>query len=126
MRIPNFKRPRREDMPDADDTLFKKIVEPISDQVEELTRAMQRRLSPQDNFDMEVRELDLTDGVQLEITLRQLRGIPLGALFLESDVADGATLAMERVSRERVKLRADWPSGPSGAQRTKVLIVGGL
>lgn len=124
MRIQSYRRVRRDDVPGLPDEVYRAL-EPISDQLEKLTTAMQGNLRFEDNFESETRELEVSHGVAKDISLQKLRrSRAAGAILIEAAAAV-ASFTSEVRDLGRVRVTVSFVSDPGEPTRVKFVVLGG-
>lgn len=125
MKVSNFKRISRSDFPEATDE-FHKAMDIVSDQIELLTTALQGNISFEDNFDAEIKELDLEDNKAVTFELKTLRGKPRGVLLLDRGLFDYSVVALQVVDDKSIKVKiAMTDEAPTTSTSVRIAILGG-
>ena len=75
--VPDFKRPQKTDIPSLDEPTVKAL-DPVSDQIDRLTRATQGKLSHYSNLNCDVRDIVMRSGVPAIVAVKKIRGKPTG------------------------------------------------
>ena len=122
MRIGGIKPTTRSDVPEAPPWIDKALM-PLNSQVKDLTTAAQNRLSPNDNFNCEVRDAKLEHNVSKDITLMKVKGKPQ---FIVVQSQDGfAVPKMEILTEDRIRLTLFFVgTAPTGEVPVKLWIQG--
>ena len=123
MKVPNFLPPNEVDQPGLPEEAYT-AMRILSDQVDVLTTALQKNISPEDNENTEPRTIDLQSGREYEISLQEIKGRPREVRVLDHALFERADLSWEVVDNEKIKVKVDWPSGPMDAVNTTLLIRG--
>ena len=74
----------------------------LSDQVDVLTTALQKNISPEDNENSETRTIDLQSGREYEISLQEIKGRPREVRVLDHDLFERADLSWEVVDNDKI------------------------
>ena len=75
MKVPNFLPPNELDHPGLPEVAYTAI-QVLSDQLETITTALQKNMSPEDNENSEARGLYLVHGVEQEVSVQEIKGRP--------------------------------------------------
>ena len=124
MKIPNFTPPNKIDNPDLDDGTHDAL-KVISEQVNKLTSALQKNISPEDNENSETRKLAFENGKEYEISVPDIKGKPSEVRVLDHGLFERVDIAWEVVDSGKIKVALTWPSAPSSSVDTTILIRGG-
>ena len=109
MRIQDYRRVQVEDIENDPE----RLLEPMNQQFDILTLAMQRRLSLEDNLNAETRTLEMTDQTAQDIRLQRLSGIPWGVQVVRADHNDYLpALKWEVIEKDLVRCTVKWTSDP--------------
>lgn len=128
MKLSSYRPVNRSDVPSAPDWVDK-LREPDTDQIKRITIALQNQLGFSDNFNAEVRELDMVHNEWLTIGLRGLRGKVSGALVIDVDAAEDENvdwwpIRKSVVDLKTIRLKLKFASDPGRAVKVRVLILG--
>ena len=123
MIIPKYQRVARENVPKAE-PWADELLEPVHDQLKDITMALQAQLSFFDNFNAEVRDVKVSDGLWKSITLSTLRGKPLGVLPMWNSLAEHADFAWKVVDLNQIAVKYDFASNPTTEVSIRVLVLG--
>ena len=124
MKLPDFRAPNSIDYPGLPEVAYS-AMQVLADQIEQLTLALQKNISPEDNENAETRSLALENGREYEIALQEIKGRPSEVRVLSHDRFEDANLSWEVVDAKKIKVRVEWPSRPVGAVPVSLLIRGG-
>ena len=94
MKIPNFQPPNKIDHPGLPDSAYE-AMEVFTQQIEKITTALQKNISPEDNENSETRTMTFQSGVNYDIRLRDIKGRPREVRVLDHSVFDKVDLAWE-------------------------------
>ncbi len=100
-----------------------RYVKPAQKQVGVLTRALQGKLTFLDNFDREIRLLNLSNDTAETIKLQDLRAKPRGVFVLGSELFDYPHLAWRVISAKEIEIKVKWDSAPTTPVATEILVV---
>lgn len=122
MKINNFRRPTREiaDIPPATELFFNIT----SDQMEQLTSALQGRLSMKDNFHTEEVEYEAADGVESLIRLKTLRTKAKKVMIDWTGHNSPWRHSWRIVDADRIGITIKWDSAPSVATKIQATVFG--
>lgn len=121
MIIGKFKPVSRTNVPQAEDWIDD-IVDPIVDQIKDLTTASQGQMSLYHNFNTEVREFDTMDDVWTNIDLKTLRGVPIGCQLLWWEYDDYPYFKWKIIDQARIAVKVK-SLGTASTDATKIRIV---
>ena len=126
MKVPIYRPPQREEIPTLPKGLewTDQLLAARDKALKEHTRALQSRLSFEDNFNAEVRELSLKDDTEVDVHLKTLKGPPLGVLLIQSALYDYAHVAWEHADVDKITVKVKWDSSPTGFVDVTLLILG--
>jgi len=124
MKVGNFRKITKGDIPGFPDELFE-VITPLSEQVETLTRACQGNIDFDRNFNSEIRALALSNDTETTITLQRIKGKPSAVFVLWEELFDYTKLAWKLVGEGKITVKVEWDSAPSTQTKVKLLIVGG-
>lgn len=126
MKIPNPKFPTRNESPGIpeDARWIDDYSSPRDGNVKMITQALQKQLSFGDNVNAEIRELEILHDTDFVLTLQSLRGIPIGALVLWTELYDYHFLRFSVVDTKRVRFSVFFLSEPTEKSRVRILFVG--
>lgn len=123
MRIKDWRRITLDDISEAPEW-FQRAVDSLNDQIEDLTTALQLRLTLSENLYSEVRTLELAHDVSTDIRLQKIRTRPLGLLVLATDYYEYHRAAMEVVDRDLIRVKIKWDVAPSSEVAVTLAIFG--
>lgn len=121
MKVPNFVPPNEVDQPGLPEAAYSAL-QVISNQVRELTTALQKNISPEDNENSETRTLTFRSGVPQEIRLQEIKGRPREVRVLDHSVFEKVDLAWEIRDADLIKVSLSWPTATSA---TATLLIRG-
>jgi hypothetical protein len=124
MKLPDFTPPNSVDHPGLPEVAYN-AMQVLSDQVEQLTIALQKNISPEDNENSETRALALEHNKEYEISLQEIKGRPTEVRVLDQDLFEMPLLSWEVVDADKIKVKVNWLSQPTGAVPVSLLIRGG-
>ena len=125
MKIGNFRRLSRADFPDAPDILWR-MLESFQDQIELLTSALQGHLTFEDNFNVEIKDLDLEDNTTVTFKLNHLKGKPIGVILLDRGIYDYSVVALEILDEKTARAKiAFTDEAPTDTTTIRVAFLGG-
>jgi len=122
MKVPNFQPFTRKDVPEVPRWL-EKYVQPLVDQIQSITQAVKGNLTMGDNLKCEVREFDLGDGEEINVSLQSLKGIPIGASIILNDLHPSA-LAVKVKDQKTMTVKVDMTDNPASKIPVKVVFWG--
>lgn len=111
-KIPDLRPPTKTDIPELTDTEVK-FLKPIIDQLQILTKAMQRKLG-EENLNQELRDLKLTNGKQVSITPQSITGKPRACDVLFTDPPYFTQELVEIISEKEIRLTVFFSTDPLG------------
>lgn len=123
MKIPNFHPPNQIDHPGLPETAYA-AMEVLADQVDKLTTALQKNISPEDNENSETRTVDFQNGVAHEIVLQEIKGSPREVRVLDHALFSKVDIAWEATDVDKLRVMLTWPSEPSGYVTATLLVRG--
>lgn len=123
MKTGSYTRVTRDSLPNVDEDIFR-LVSPISEQLETISRACRRNLSPDQNLNTEMITLDFPDDTAVPIKLQKLNGYPIGVILLWEELFDYAQLAWKAVDKDKIQVKISWSSSPSTVTTAKILVIG--
>ena len=97
----------------------------LNEHLENITTALQSRLTASHNLDTELRTIALTHDVTARISLERLRTTPIGVLLLWTDVDDYARLKWTIVDQQTVDVTVKWDTDPGTSVSTRLMFLGG-
>ena len=121
MKIPNYTPPNRLDHPGLPDSAYDAI-DVISEQLNKITNALQKNISPEDNENAETRTAVFESGKEYDISLQEISGRPSEVRVLDHSVFEEVNLAWEVKDQTTVKVKLTWPDAASA---TATLLVRG-
>tara|TARA_B100000470_G_C19735714_1_gene366695 strand:+ start:552 stop:938 length:387 start_codon:yes stop_codon:yes gene_type:complete len=124
MKLPSFQPPNKIDHPGLPDAAYG-AMEVLSNQVDKLTHALQKNISPEDNENTEVRIYPFESGVEYDITLQEVKGKVREVRVLDHDLFERVDLAWKLIDQKKIKVVLTWPSEPEEAINATLLIRGG-
>jgi len=124
MKMPGYHPLSTEDLPKEFQPL-KRMLDHINKTLSDHSNALHRRLNFADNFDSDVRELEVFDGVEVEVALQGLRGRPIGVIMLWSDYPDQYILNWNNSDAKKIKLTVSWEIPPVDLVKIRILTIGG-
>ena len=124
MKVPNFLPPNELDHPGLPEVAYTAI-QVLSDQLETITTALQKNMSPEDNENSEARVLYLVHGVEQEVSVQEIKGRPTEVRVIDHPLFEEAVLAWVIKDEHNIKVKVTWPSEPTGPIATTLLIRGG-
>lgn len=110
-KLPDFRQPTKSDIPELEDSAVKAL-DPVSKQIDRLTRASQGKLSHYDNFNCDVRDLALRNGVPAVVAVKKIRGKPTGLDILYTSPGCHASGFMEVVDDQTVRITVSFSRNP--------------
>lgn len=122
MKIKNFEKLTKDDFPKIPEDLFK-LLNPLSEQVELLTRAAQGKLSLGENVSAELKTFKIAHDTLVEFDLQYIKN-PVGVLVVKSGLLDYTRLAWERADIGRVLVKVYFDSTPSTTTEVTFLVLG--
>ena len=108
MKLPNFTPPNKVDHPGLPATAYS-AMEVITNQLQKVTTALQKNISPEDNENSETREMVFESGVKYDINLQSIRGRPREVRVLDHSVFEKVDLAWEVKDTGVVSVSLTWP-----------------
>lgn len=124
MKIPSFQPLKTEGLPKELKSI-KTILDSINKALVDHTYALQRRLLFADNFDCEVRDIEVLHGTAVEVDLSTMRSSPRGVLLMWSELHDFAKLKWEQSGTKKIKVTVEWDSTPTAFYTVRILVIGG-
>jgi hypothetical protein len=126
MKLGNPKNPSRSETPGvpADASWIDDYMAPRDSHVKHLTQCLQGLWSLPDNANVEIKELEVKNGVDATLTLQRLRGIPIGVQVIWSALYDYHHLKVALLDEKRVKFAVKWDSAPTKAVKVRLLFWG--
>lgn len=121
MKIPNFTPPNKVDHPGLPDTAYR-AMEVITNQLQKVTTALQKNISPEDNENSETRTMTFESGVKYDIRLQSIRGKPREVRVLDHSVFEKVDLAWEVKDLNLISVSLTWPASTSA---TATLLIRG-
>ncbi len=121
MKIPNYTPPNKLDHPGLPDSAYE-AMDVISEQMNKLTTALQKNMSPEDNENAETRTAVFESGKEYDISLQEISGRPTEVRVLEQSVFEDVKVAWKVESQTSVKVKLTWPDATSG---TATLLIRG-
>ena len=112
MKIPNFQPPNKIDHPGLPDSAYE-AMEVFTQQIEKITTALQKNISPEDNENSETRTMTFQSGVNYDIRLRDIKGRPREVRVLDHSVFDKVDLAWEVKDQALIRVSLTWPATAS-------------
>ena len=112
MKIPNFQPPNKIDHPGLPDSAYS-AMEVFTQQIEKITTALQKNISPEDNENSETRTMTFQSGVNYDIRLRDIKGRPREVRGLDHSVFDKVDLAWEVKDQDLIRVSLTWPATAS-------------
>ena len=112
MKIPNYTPPNKLDHPGLPDSAYE-AMDVISEQMNKLTTALQKNMSPEDNENAETRTAVFESGKEYDISLQEISGRPSEVRVLDHSVFEEVNLAWEVKDQSTVKVRLTWPEASS-------------
>ena len=112
MKIPNFQPPNKIDHPGLPDSAYE-AMEVFTQQIEKITTALQKNISPEDNENSETRTMTFQSGVNYDIRLRDIKGRPREVRVLDHSVFDKVDLAWEVKDQDLIRVSLTWPATAS-------------
>ena len=113
MKIPNYTPPNKLDHPGLPDSAYE-AMDVISEQMNKLTTALQKNMSPEDNENAETRTAVFESGKEYDISLQEISGRPTEVRVLEQSVFEDVKVAWKVESQTSVKVKLTWPDATSG------------
>lgn len=126
MKIKTYRALTRADVRDLQPSTSK-VLEPLNDQVEEITKRLQNHLSFGDNFDCEVVTIPMRHDAWIDITLRKLKGKPTMGFIAWNEPLYYTKFAWEQKGQDlvRAKVFFDVTPAPEVEVKTRILFVAG-
>lgn len=124
MKIPNFQPPNEIDHPDLSKEAYS-AMQVMSSQIEKLTTALQKNMSPEDNENSETRVLTLRHGIPADIRLQEIKGKPREVRILDHSLFEKADLAWEVKDQKKIRVSVTWSIDPGVPVSVTLLIRGG-
>jgi len=123
MKVGSYKRISRDSLPNVDEDIFR-LVSPISEQLETVSRACRRNLSPDQNLNTEILELPLADDTATTIKLQKLNGYPIGVILIWEELFDYTQLTWKLIDKDEIQVKVTWTSSPSAKTTARLLVIG--
>ena len=123
MKIPNFVPPNEIDHPGLPEEAYG-AMQVLSSQLEKLTTALQKNMSPEDNENAEKIVSSFLNGVEHDVSLQSIKGKPSEVRGLEHDLFERVDLAWQIKDRTVITVKLAWPSLPTGPVNATLLVRG--
>lgn len=122
MRLERFRRLQPGDYQDAP-PFWQRALDPINKQFELLTTALAGLLSFVDNFDADVREIEVEHDTDTDITV-ELRGFPKEVQVHTPENYDYYQVAWEVIDAKTVRLKVKWDTDPGEPVKVRIRVLG--
>lgn len=97
---------------------------PISNQVEQLTSALQGRIGISENTNAEVRVVQLVHDTSSVILQHRVKGQAKAVLLAWEELFDYTQCTWQAIDDNRVRVKVKWASAPTGPTWVHLLIFG--
>lgn len=122
MKINSFRGPNKGDVQGIDDNL-NRVLDILNKPLEEHTEALQGNLNA-DNFNQEVRDIQVFHNIEVRISLQKIKGKCIGALPLWNSLYDYVKVAFQQISETQVKIKCYFDTTPTGKVNVRLLLIG--
>lgn len=122
MKIKNFEKLTKNDLPKIPEDLFK-LLNPVSEQIDLLTRAAQGRLTCRENLSAEEKTFPIAHDTATTIELQRVKE-PIGILHLWNELGDYARVGWAKADVARVSVKVYFDSTPASNTEVTLLILG--
>lgn len=127
MKVKGYTPPRRAEVKDEEGRPIpkwvEKVIDPVNEQLKALTQMAQGQVGLE-NLNEEVREFRVRDGVDVEFTLKTLRGVPLGVVPIYWDHYSYMHWRVQILDLDRIRMRFSFETPPVGDVLVRVLVRG--
>ncbi len=100
------------------------VLESRDSQLEDLSRALQGRLSPDENLNAEYRDVSVLHNTEFLLTLQKVRGACKGVLLLGSDLYDFALVAWRQIDTSEILVKISFSTAPADHVGVRLLVMG--
>ena len=123
MKIPNFVPPNEIAHPDLPEEAYG-AMNVLSAQIEKLTTALQKNMSPEDNENAETVVSSFLNDTEHDIFLQSIKGKPSEVRVLDHDLFERVDVAWQIKDRTVITVKLSWPSQPTGPVNATLLVRG--
>lgn len=124
MKMPDFEPPNKVSHPGLPEASYD-AMEVLANQVQKITQALQKNMSPEDNENSETRIASFVSGQTYDLNLQEIKGKPTELRVLDNELFENVDVAWEVKDQTTVRVRLTWKdSAPTAPIEATLLIRG--